>query len=216
MRGAGNDCRHNSRERIRADRASRRRGRRAGARRHPFHRVPARPVRRFNRRRWCGPPTDDRHRPSHAVHLRGSVRHHLSGPVTFPASRQHHFDGVRIRPVTREFFGSGAHACSPRVVRTALVPGDAPRSTHPCPSHPPSLSRLRSSSKPQSPRVKTHAPCASTHRLRPTMSPDPSEREHEPGGSWLCFSKSGCGTRMGARRCAPASPLPLPVSTAAR
>ena len=103
MRGAGNDCRHDARERIRADRASRRRGRRAGARRPPFHRVPARPVRRFYRRQRFVPPTDNRHRPSYAVHLWGSARHHLSGPVTLPASRQHHFDGVCIRPVTRGF-----------------------------------------------------------------------------------------------------------------
>ena len=98
MCGAGNDCRQYSRERLRADRASRRRGRRAGARRQPFHRVPARPVRRFNRRRRFAPPTDDRHRSSHAVHLWGSARHHLSCPVTHPASRQRRFDGVCSRP----------------------------------------------------------------------------------------------------------------------
>ena len=94
MCGAGNDCRQYSRERIRADRASRRRGRRASARRKPFHRVPARPVRRFNRRRLFAPPTDNRHRSSHAVYLWGSARHHLSGPVTLPASRQCRLDGV--------------------------------------------------------------------------------------------------------------------------
>jgi hypothetical protein len=130
MCGAGNDCRQYSRERIRADRASRRRGRRAGARRQPFRRVPARPVRRFNRRRRFAPPTDNRHRSSHALLLWGSARHHLSGPVTHTASRQCRFDGLYSRPVTLEFLAGQAHARSQRVVRmrwsTAMRRGSNP------------------------------------------------------------------------------------------
>ena len=95
-----------------------------------------------------------------------------------------------------------------RLQRRAAVP-------HPCPSHSLPLPRPPLSHR-QPPRVKTHVPCATTHRPRRTMSADASERENEPGGSGPCFSKSGCGTRMGARRCAQASPLPLRVSTAAR
>ena len=204
----------NSRERIRADRASRRRGRRAGARRQPFHRVP--PRRCSSVRTADGGslhPTDDRHRSSHAVHLWRSARHHLSGPVTLPVSRQPLRTSVQ-QPVTRSLRGSGAHRLlSQRVVRLRRPRRRA--AVSPVPSHPPPWPRPRFSPR-RPPRVKTHVPCATTHRPRRTMSADASERENEPGRSGLCSSKSGCGTRMGARRCAQASPLPLRVATAAR
>ena len=36
-------------------------------------------------------------------------------------------------------------------------------------------------------RVKTHAPCDTTHRPRPTMSADASERENETWWNWPAF-----------------------------
>ena len=50
----------------------------------------------------------------------------------------------------------------------------------------PSLPRSHCSPRRQ-PRVKTHVPCATTHRPRPTMSADASERENETWWIWPVF-----------------------------
>ena len=57
-----------------------------------------------------------------------------------------------------------------------------------------------SSSSPRPPRVKTHVPCAATHRRRPVTAADAFAHKSDPGGNGPCSPKDWLRDRKAARR----------------
>ena len=77
--------------------------------------------------------------------------------------------------------GPGTHTCSQRVerLRSSTARRCSPHPYH----HTLPLSSASGCPPRRSPRVKTHVPCATTHRPRRTMTADASERKNDSGRS---------------------------------
>ena len=86
-------------------------------------------------------------------------------------------------------FGSPVPA---RGTRAHCSRNSAPQTRRPFP--------FGSSSSPRPPRVKTHVPCAATHRRRPVTAADAFAHNSDPGGNGPCFPKDWLRDRKAARR----------------